>query len=102
MLMHLSMFAGYVVPFAGIVAPILMWQLKKDDAPEIDENGREIVNALISFFVYGSVAAILCLIVIGIPLLIAVSVAAIVFPIIGAIKANDGIAWRYPMIFRML
>ncbi len=102
MFMHLSMFAGYVVPLAGLVAPIVMWQMKKDEAPEIDQHGREIVNALIYFFVYGTIAAILCLIIIGIPLLIAVSVIAVVFPIIGAIKANDGIAWRYPVIFRVL
>ena len=45
MFMHLSQFAGYLVPFAGIVVPIVMWQTKKDEAPEIDAHGRAVVNA---------------------------------------------------------
>ncbi|MEZ6095926.1 MAG: DUF4870 domain-containing protein [Pirellulaceae bacterium] len=34
--------------------------------------------------------------IIGFPLLLALAIAAVVLPIIGAIKANDGIAWKYP------
>jgi uncharacterized Tic20 family protein len=40
---------------------------------------------------------ILILAIIGIPLLIALMVLMVVFPIIGAVKANDGKVWKYPL-----
>ena len=40
--LHLSQFAGYAVPLAGFVVPIVIWQVVKEDHPEIDEHGREL------------------------------------------------------------
>ena len=37
MILHLSQLAIFVLPVAGIVAPISIWQLKKDEMPTIDE-----------------------------------------------------------------
>ena len=102
MFMHLSQFAGYAVPFAGLIAPLVMWQMKKDEASEIDRHGREIMNALISFFIYSIVSAILIFVIVGIPMLIALFIASIAFPIIAAIKANEGTFWPYPLVIRFL
>ncbi len=102
MFMHLSQFAGYLVPFAGIVVPIVMWQTKKDEAPEIDAHGRAIVNAMISFFIYIVLALLLCFVFVGFLLLPILVIAAVAFPVIGAIKANDGVFWPYPFMLKLL
>ena len=102
MFMHLSQFAGYVIPFAGIIAPIVMWRMRADESAEIDEHGRMIVNAMLSFFCYWITAIILCFVVIGIPLVFVLGIASIAFPIIGAIKAEEGVLWRYPLVIPFL
>jgi len=42
----------------------------------------------------------LCFIVVGFGLLLMLAVLCIVFPIVGAVKANDGAAWPYPLSIR--
>lgn len=97
MFLHLSLLAGFVVPFAGLVAPIVIWQIKKDTLPGIDAHGKVVANWLISALIYSFVSGILVLLLIGIPMLIALAVASVVFPIIGGIKANNGELWKYPL-----
>ena len=95
--LHLSQLAGYVIPLAGWIAPILIWQLKKQDMPALDAHGKVVVNWILSELIYGAIAVILVFVVIGMPLLIALAAIGIIFPIIGAIKADNGIVWDYPM-----
>ena len=102
MFMHLAQFAGYVVPLGGIVVPVVMWQMKKDESPEIDAHGRMVVNAILSYICYMIASAILILVLVGIILLPIVAICAIVFPIVGAIKANDGELWEYPFVIKFL
>ncbi len=102
MLVHFSVFAGYAIPVAGLLAPILIWQLKKDEFPEVDVHGKIVVNAIISFLIYGAIAGLLVFVVIGVPLLIALGVISIVFPIIGGIKANNGEVWPYPLTIQFI
>jgi len=102
MFMHLSQFAGYIVPIAGIFVPIVMWQMKKDQAPEVDAHGRMIVNALISYFIYIAIAMVLCIILIGFVLLWVIGLLALIFPIIGAVEASNGRLWRYPGVIKFI
>lgn len=95
--LHLSLFAGHIVPMGGIIAPIIIWQTQKDEMPELDAHGKNAVNWIISFVIYAVISAILCLVVIGFVLLPIVIVLNIVFPIIAAVKANEGKVWRYPL-----
>ena len=97
MFLHLSLFAGHVVPFGGIIAPIVIWQTKKDELPKLDRHGKNAVNWIISSFIYAIVSGLLCLVFIGIPLVLALIVMNIVFPIIAAMKANEGRVWKYPL-----
>lgn len=98
--LHLSQFAGYVAPIAGFLAPIVIWIVKKDESPEIDAHGREVLNWLISLVIYFVVSGLLCMVLIGIPLVMILGVLAVVFPIIAAVKASDGVLWRYPLTMR--
>lgn len=91
MLLHISLLAGFVIPVAGLIVPILIWQLKKADLPGIDEHGKIVVNWIISALLY---CVVLAITIIGIPVVIVVTA---VFSIIGGIKANNGEVWKYPL-----
>ena len=100
--LHLSMLAGFAVPFAGLVAPIVIWQLKKDELPGIDEHGKNAVNWIISSVIYAVVGVILIAVVIGIPWLLALALCAVIFPLVAAFKANNGEVWKYPLAITFL
>lgn len=102
MFLHLSTLLGFVVPFLGLVAPILIWQLKKEEMPALDAHGKSVANWLISSFLYALGCVVLSFVLIGIPLLVVLGLLCIVFPIIGGIKANDGELWHYPMTIKFL
>lgn len=100
MFLHLSQFAGYLVPLAGFVVPIVIWQMKKDQMPSLDEHGRMVTNWMLSALIYAVISVILIFVLVGIPMLWALGVLTIVFPIIGGIKAGDGVVWKYPMTIK--
>lgn len=102
MLLHLSVFLGYVIPFGGLIAPILIWQLKKDEFPDLDQHGKMVLNFLISMLIYGLVAFVLTFVLIGIFVALGLMVMGVVFPIVGAIKANNGEFWKYPLILQLV
>ncbi|NJN48693.1 MAG: DUF4870 domain-containing protein [Alkalinema sp. RL_2_19] len=90
------------MPFAGLVAPIVLWAMAKDDYPEVDREGKYILNWMISAFIYSVVSGILIFLLIGIPLLIAIIVMGLIFPLIGTIKATQGESYQYPLTIRFL
>jgi len=86
-----------IVPGVGsVIGPLVVWLIKKNQFPFVDEQGREAVNFQITMLIYGVVAGLLVFTCIGIALLPAVAVVDIVLLIIAAIKANDGYHYRYP------
>lgn len=101
MFLHLSVFAGYVIPYAGLVLPIVLWQTKKDVSPEIDRHGRLVASGIVAFVFYSIAVFLLCFVVVGFFLIPVLAVCAIAFPILGGIKANDGEYWHYPLVPRL-
>lgn len=97
---HLSQFLFYLLPLAGIIAPIILWQLKKEESAIINRHGQIVLNWLLTELILFLIAAPLCFILIGFPLIFIISIAAIIFPIIGAIKASNGEIWSYPCSIR--
>ncbi len=102
MFLHLSLLAGILVPFAGLLLPIVIWVIKKDELPGIDPHGKMIVNWIISCVIYGVVSGLLILVIVGIPLLLTLCALGVIFPIIGAIKASEGVLWKYPLTITFL
>ncbi|RUO62516.1 DUF4870 domain-containing protein [Pseudidiomarina insulisalsae] len=100
MLLHLSQLLGYIAPLAGFIAPIVMWLLKRDESAYIDANGKVVFNWLISAFIWGVISVILSFIVIGVFMLFALAICHIIFAIMGAIRANDGIVRHYPLTIK--
>ena len=105
MFCHLAGLAGIVVPviLSGIIAPLIVWQIKKDDHPFIDENGKEALNFQISIGIYAFVSVLLIFaFCIGALLLAAVEIFNLVFLLIAGIKANNGESYRYPLCIRFI
>src|SRR5688500_13514948 len=68
MFIHLSQFMGFLIPFAGLIVPIVLWQIKKTDLPGVDAHGKVVTNWIISEVIYGIISFVLVFVLIGIPL----------------------------------
>mgnify|MGYP001024989056 CR=1 FL=1 len=103
MFAHLSSFLGYTcIPLANIIAPLIIWQVKKDDMPFASDQGKECLNFQISMLIYVIISAILIIILIGVAFLVILYVMNIILTIIAAIKANEGVPYRYPLTMRFV
>ncbi len=99
-LMHISQLLVYSV--IGVVVPIAMWIIGKDQSEIVRRHGNRMMNWIISGFIYGIVGWLLCFAIIGIPIVFALAAVSIIFPIIAAIKANGGQLWSYPLTIKFL
>jgi hypothetical protein len=93
--------------FTCFVGPLIIWMLKKEEDPFIDDQGKEALNFQITvgiaFIAVGIVPVLLRFLACVMPLLgLAVSVVDIIFCIIACIKANGGEAYRYPVSIRFI
>ena len=102
MLCHVSGLAGYVIPFGNIFAPLIIWLIKRDQSWFVDDQGKEALNFQISWTIYMIVSAIAILVLVGIVLLGIVAIGGLVLLIVAAVKANEGIAYRYPLTIRFI
>lgn len=100
---HLSGMALYIgIPFGNVLGPLILWLLKRNEMPFVDDQGKEAINFQISMSIYLIVAGIFVLLLIGILALPVLFIVHIVFTIIAAVQANKGDAYRYPMTIRFL
>ncbi len=102
MVMHLSQLLNLVTGFGGIIVPLILWQLKKDEIEQMDEQGKEVVNFQISLFIYLAVGGILTVILIGFLVLAIFAIIGLIFPIINGIKAKDGNPVSYPFTIKFI
>jgi len=116
MICHLAALAGLLIPFGGIIGPLLVWQIKKNDLPEIDPHGKESVNfqitvliiiLIFSFFLFGTLGygaligspVTMLTSGLGLGLLLGlVKLVSWILVIVAAIRANNGELYRYPSI----
>ena len=102
-LAHATALVGFLVPVAGhIVGPLIIWLAKRQDSTEIDAHGKESINFQISMVIWNAIALILCLVLIGIPILILLHILNIIFVIIASIQASEGKLYRYPLAIRLI
>ena len=101
-LMHLLGFAGFVFPFGNIIAPLILWLIKRAESPLLDRTGKEVLNFQISYVIYAAVAGLLCFVLIGFLILPAIFILWVVFMVVAAVKTGNGEEYRYPMTIRLL
>ncbi len=71
-LSHLSAFVAFLgIP--SLVGPLVMWLLNRDD-PYVEAQAKDALNFNISFFIYGLIAAISIILLVGIIALPAVAI----------------------------
>lgn len=102
MLCHLAAFLGFVFPFGSVIGPLILWQMKREVDPFIDDQGKEALNFQITVAIAWMVCFVLAFAIIGLFLMTALVIATVVLTIIGSIKANKGIAYRYPFVWRLV
>jgi uncharacterized Tic20 family protein len=113
MFAHLSALAGGLLTSAiggwgFFIGPLVIWLMKKDTMPFVADQAKEALN--FNFTVSGIfvILLILSLLTLGIgflvtaPIMLIIGIAALVFIIIAAMKANQGIAYRYPLTLRLV
>jgi uncharacterized Tic20 family protein len=102
-LCHLAAFAGLLAAgLLGILGPLIVWLLKKDQSPLVDDQGKEAVNFQLSMLIYGLICVPTLCIFIGFVLLPSLVVLNVVLTVVAAVRANQGIAYRYPLTLRLI
>lgn len=100
---HLLGLVGFLgIPFGSVIAPLILWLVKKNEDAFLDATGKEVINFQISIVIYTIIATLSLFIVVGIILLPVILILALVYTIIGAIKASNGVVYRYPLTFRFI
>ena len=102
MFAHLAALAGFIIPFGNLIGPLIVWMMKKEAMPFVEDQGKESLNFQITVTIAAIIAAVLIVVLIGALLLPLVGIAALVFIVIAAIKANEGVAYRYPFALRLI
>ncbi|AGG88175.1 MULTISPECIES: DUF4870 domain-containing protein [Rhodanobacter] len=102
MFAHLSALVGVIIPLGSIIGPLVIWLIKKDTMPFVNDQGKEALNFNITVGIAAVVSWILCFILIGFLLLAVLAVGWVVFVIIATIKANEGTTYRYPFTLRLV
>src|SRR5436190_20137892 len=102
-LCHASALLGVLLHFPGhLLGPLIVWLAKREDSPEIDAHGKESLNFQISMLIWNAIAAILIIVLIGIPILILLHILNIIFVIVASIQASEGKLYRYPLAIRLI
>jgi uncharacterized protein len=96
-LCHLSTFLG-----AAFLLPFIVWLVKRHDPDMVAAHAAEALNFHLSILIYSILMIPLCFIWVGIPLLIVIAIGSVVLAIIAAVKAGDGVLYRYPLTIRMV
>lgn len=123
MLCHLSALLGLFWWPGIVIGPLIVWQIKKNELPEIDPHGKEALNFQLTFVILYFIAKIVLGIIAGIAfgigllwgspfaflggggllsLLAIISLVAIVLAVVAGIKANNGEPYKYPFSIKFV
>lgn len=111
---HLSILVGGIITggwgfsIGCFLGPLIIWIVKKDSMPFVNDQAKEALNFAITLAVVGFALLMITLLSLGIgaiitvPLLMLVGLGALILVIIAAVKANEGVAYRYPLTIRLV
>lgn len=111
MLCHLSALCAFIsfplhglllLPVGHLLGPFIIWLLKKNEIPFVDQQGKEALNFQISMTIYAILASILVFVVIGFFLLAILAILDVVLVIIASVKASNGESYQYPLTIRLI
>ncbi len=100
---HLAGLSAFIgLPLGHILGPLLIWLLKKDEFPVVNDQGREALNFGITITIAYAVAGLSVLVFVGIVALPLVFIAHLVWGITAAMRASEGETYRYPFNIRFI
>jgi len=119
---HLSAFVGLVFPLGHVLAPLILWLIKREDSPFVADQGKEALNFQISMSIYIVIALLINIILVGLgmrmpsmtmnmmggmqllsmPVIAAVMLFGFAMVVYATIKANGGVLFRYPLTLRFV
>ena len=102
MLAHLSALLTYATVIGGMIAPLVIWLIRKDQGGFAAEQAKESLNFQITVFLIAIPCWILCLLLIGFLLLWILGLINLILIIVAAVKTSHGVAYRYPFNLRLV
>lgn len=99
---------GWAFSTGSFIGPLVIWLVKKDTMPFVADQAKEALNFAITLTIACFVLLMLTILSLGIgalitiPVLMFIGIAALVLVIIAAVKANEGVAYRYPATLRLI
>jgi len=102
MFAHIGTFSSMFIPLGNFIAPIVIWQLKKNESEFVVDQAKESLNFQITVLIYALISFLLVFIFIGFFLIFALVIFSLIVVIVAGVKANDGEYYRYPMCIRLI
>lgn len=102
MLCHLSALLGYIVPFANVLTPLLIWSTKRGIIRGVDDAGRESLNFQLTVSLFALVGVMLSAVFVGLVLLFLLVVFHVAMTLFASLRAQRGDSVRYPMNLRVI
>lgn len=86
--------------FTSLIAPLIIWLIKREESPFVDRAGKNYLNFLLSYLIWITVATIAIFIIIGIIILPILVLLNFIFTIVAAVKAYNGEDYLPPLSIR--
>lgn len=102
MVCHLSALIGYIIPFGNIIAPLVIWLVKRNQSEYINQQGKEAVNFQITISLLAILCLLLYIIIIGLILWPLIALANLILIIMAAIATYKGENYKYPFSLRLI
>jgi uncharacterized Tic20 family protein len=99
---NMAMLCHLLAIFTGFLGPLIIWLIKKDDTPFVDDQGKEALNFQITVLIAIIISGFLFVLCIGPFVMMGVGITNLVFCILAAVKASKGEAYRYPVNIRFI
>jgi uncharacterized Tic20 family protein len=100
--MNMGMLVYILALVTGFVGPLVLWLVKKDSSPFVDDQGEEVLNWCITMAIAYVACFLLMFVLIGVFLMPVRFLAHLILTIAGAVQASKGVAYRYPFALRLL
>lgn len=91
-----------IVPGIGILGPLVIYLVKKDESAFVRDNARESLNFQLTIILLYIISGILVLIFIGLFLIWIVGILNTILVIVATIRASEGEVYRYPINLRLV
>ena len=102
MVAHLAALAGMIIPFGNILGPLIVWIARRDVSSFVGDQAKEALNFNLTVGFAALACFVLVWLLIGVLLFAALALYWLAMTIVAAVKASEGIRYRYPFALRLV